>query len=97
ALRLSMGGALAKGDRAVDLDGVEPGHAVQAQQVARDDLAATNLHEQIGPARQEASVATEARAELDRLAHRRRLVIVEAHAPHYAPLRPPKRALTMLR
>ncbi len=71
---------------------------MQAQQVARSELAATDLDEQIGPARQEAPVATEARAELDRLAHRRRLVIVEAHAPHYAPLRRPlKRVLTTLR
>src|SRR5262249_61575577 len=69
----------AERDRSVGLDRVESRHAMQAHQVARHDLAAAHLDEEIGAAGQEAPVPAEARAELHRLTHGGWLVIVEAH------------------
>ena len=65
--------------RAVDLDRVEPGHAVQAHHVPREELAAANLDEEVGPPGEEARLGAVPRAERDGLAHRRGLVVLEAH------------------
>src|SRR5207249_11451414 len=65
--------------RAVRLDAVESGHAVQAHHVARRDLAPPHLDDEVRAAGQEAALLAEPRPEGDRVGDRARLVALEAH------------------
>src|SRR5581483_11093598 len=56
-----------------------PGHPVQADDVARRQLAAPHLDDEVGAPGQEAPLGAKAGPEVDRLRHRRRLVVLEAH------------------
>src|SRR5205823_1685650 len=84
-LQPAVGHPRAERDRAADVDGVEAGHAVQAHDVLRPELAAAHLDEEVGAPGQEAAVGAEPRAQLDGLAHGGGLVVLEVHGRYYAP------------
>src|SRR5207249_2685589 len=64
---------------AVGVDAVETGDPVQAHEVPRPPRAPAHLDDEVGAAGEEAAVGAEARALLDRLGQRGRLVVLEAH------------------
>ena len=79
ALEAAMRDQRAERDRLVGVDGIESGHAMEADDVPRRAPPAMDLNHEIGPAGEEATLPAEPRAQLDRLSNRRGLVVVEAH------------------
>jgi hypothetical protein len=69
----------AEADGPVDLDRIKSGDTLQADDVARVQPATMDLDHEIRSPGEEAPVAAEPSAELDRLAHRCRLMVVEGH------------------
>jgi len=66
-------------DRPVDVDGIEPGHAMEADDLPRRAPPAMDLNHEIGPAGEEATLLAEPHAQRDGLSNRRGLVVVQAH------------------
>ena len=89
ALEPPMGDSRAEPDGPVDLDPIESGDTLQADDMARVQPASMDLDHEICPPGEEAPVAAEPSAELDRLADRRRLMVVEGH--HTPPRGSPRR------
>jgi len=69
----------AERDRPIDVDGIESGHAMEADDLPRRAPPAMDLNHEIGPAGEEATLRPESRRQLDGLSNRRGLVVVKAH------------------
>ena len=79
AFEAAMRDQRADPDRPVDVDGIESGHAMEADDVPWRAPAAMDLNHEIGPAGEKTTPLAEPRAQLDGLPNRRGLVVVKAH------------------